>query len=328
MLGFLAVGFSGLFKGVFSTQKRATSYGELVDFESLVRITTASPQACSDSVTNLSPATARNYALTGGNPSIQSFPIGLSAQNIFVLGAAQPNFTVTAASFSAGTVMNSFDVGADKFDVVLAQLELKIRLSGQNFEVDRKFPVSLRVKRSVLTTPGVGPIQGCGQSASVTVTEWQNAGPAVVTSTATAPTKGTTTVDRVSWRRVGDSMEVVWRFQQTAGGTDGTGLTLFQLPAGARIDLVKLPFALNVVDSYAAPVGFFSRLARDNLSACTGVPYAYDQTRLKVRVLCHGWPSGGGGSSAWGAWMGTYAGLDGAGEIFLEAKVPIEGWGI
>lgn len=47
------------------------------------------------------------------------------------------------------------------------------------------------------------------------------------------PTKGTGGSDTAKWRRVGDSIEVMWQFTQTAGGTAGTGNYYYPIPNGS-----------------------------------------------------------------------------------------------
>lgn len=79
-----------------------------------------------------------------------------------------------------------------------------------------------------------------------TITEWVDAGPVQIGATTTAPTKGTTTVDNVRWRRVGQDYEVEYRFKQTTAGTDGSGGYIFTLPSGIEIDTTVHPTKANV----------------------------------------------------------------------------------
>lgn len=59
-------------------------------------------------------------------------------------------------------------------------------------------------------------------------------------ATTTPPTKGTTVRDQAIWRRIGDSLEFQYNFEQSAAGTSGSGTYLFPLPSGLSIDTSKL----------------------------------------------------------------------------------------
>ena len=71
------------------------------------------------------------------------------------------------------------------------------------------------------------------------VGDWVDTGPVVIQADTTNPTKGTIDVDRLSYRRVGDSAEIKVEFRQTTSGTAGSGEYRFPLPAGLAIDLAK-----------------------------------------------------------------------------------------
>jgi hypothetical protein len=80
-------------------------------------------------------------------------------------------------------------------------------------------------------------------------TDWVEGGEILLRCTATEACleKGATTTDRMRWRRVGDSMELVWEFvgvlHRKAGVGADDGLALFGLPLDARFDAAKLmPF--------------------------------------------------------------------------------------
>lgn len=74
------------------------------------------------------------------------------------------------------------------------------------------------------------------------VTDWQSAGPITITATVN-PTKGTTTVDRVLWRREGDSAVLRYEYNQTTAGTAGTGTYLHAIPSFLQVDTAKLSTA-------------------------------------------------------------------------------------
>lgn len=71
------------------------------------------------------------------------------------------------------------------------------------------------------------------------MTDWQSY-TAIVTATSANPTYGTTQLNTNLWRRVGDSMEIAFQFEQSSNGTAGSGTYLFPLPSGYSIDTTKI----------------------------------------------------------------------------------------
>ena len=71
-----------------------------------------------------------------------------------------------------------------------------------------------------------------------------------ITSSGTPPTKATNPdVDEAFWRRIGDSMEIMWTYEHTpadsAGATGGNGPYTFQIPPGYTIDDSKVRISSN-----------------------------------------------------------------------------------
>jgi hypothetical protein len=89
------------------------------------------------------------------------------------------------------------------------------------------------------------------------------------------PTKGTVAVDEARWRRVGDSMEILWNYRQTAAGTAGSGTYKFLIPGGYSIDSAKI-----TPSSGTAPPVVGAATAYDGTSDFTGYVHAYDSTHL------------------------------------------------
>lgn len=71
------------------------------------------------------------------------------------------------------------------------------------------------------------------------VTDWEDYGAVSVTAS-TDPSKGTTTVDKVLVKRVGDSAIIQYQYAQTAAGSAGSGTYYFDMPDGLIIDTTKL----------------------------------------------------------------------------------------
>lgn len=73
------------------------------------------------------------------------------------------------------------------------------------------------------------------------VTDWVDRGTMTIGAVSAPPSKGTTSIDKVLMRRVGDSAQFLYNYAQTgAGASAGTGDYLFSLPAGMSIDTSKI----------------------------------------------------------------------------------------
>lgn len=70
-----------------------------------------------------------------------------------------------------------------------------------------------------------------------------------ITGTTSDPTKGTVVRDNAYYRRVGDSIEVRYEFEQSAGGTAGSGTYLFSLPPNLAIDSSKVHIGTAGIES-------------------------------------------------------------------------------
>jgi hypothetical protein len=89
-----------------------------------------------------------------------------------------------------------------------------------------------------------------GQQASIegeilvpVVTEWVDNGVITVTGVTSNPTKGTTSIDKVYSRRVGDMLQAKYDLRITdSSGAAGSGHYLFALPSGLQVDTSKLNF--------------------------------------------------------------------------------------
>ena len=119
------------------------------------------------------------------------------------------------------------------------------------------------------------------------MTDWVNAGVNTITGSTSNPTKGTTTVDNLWWRRVGGNAEIRIEYKQTAAGTAGSGDYLFAIPSNLVIDTTK-------VTAFSTVVGFNAQASNPNVvgvawvsssatpSNGTGVVYVSDSTHVKI----------------------------------------------
>jgi hypothetical protein len=101
-------------------------------------------------------------------------------------------------------------------------------------------------------------------------------------ATTTAPTKGTVAVDSAMWRRVGDSMEIMYNYRQTAAGSAGSGTYLFPLPSGYTADTAKLAIA---TDSDSPVIGSANISSTTTAAAVTHTlmyPILYNSTNIAI----------------------------------------------
>jgi hypothetical protein len=116
---------------------------------------------------------------------------------------------------------------------------------------------------------------------------WTDGGAVVIEATTTNPTKGTTSVDKFWYKKVGDSIEGRVEYLQTVAGTSGSGDYLFKLPAGLEFDSTKVTFNSTVYSNSNGGnvdgiIGTCSAAyGTGNKSIHVGIAIAYDATRFR-----------------------------------------------
>lgn len=150
----------------------------------------------------------------------------------------------------------------------------------------------------------------------------------LITSTGTSPGYGTVAVNKAQWRRVGTDMLIRWDYRHSTGGSAGTGLYLFNLPANTEIDTskatVNTTFSGNGGDHSSPSLGTFATGWNDG--AWTGCLSAYSSTQLRATIGVYYDSSAGTGRSSWHASSGSPA-FDYSPLYFgISAAVPISGW--
>lgn len=131
----------------------------------------------------------------------------------------------------------------------------------------------------------------------------------------TPPTLGTGGTSLGTWRRVGDSMELHWGFNQTAAGSAGTGVYLLLLPTGYTIDLLKTPDNHSVFDDEIG-TGYMS-IGGVEYKA---VVYVHSSTQLRVDLFTAATATG-----SWSAAAQSF-GANANYRVALNAKVAISQW--
>lgn len=142
-----------------------------------------------------------------------------------------------------------------------------------------------------------------------------------VGATTTPPTEGSGVVKGAWWRRVGDSIEIRYNYNQTGAGSAGSGTYLFPLPNGLQIDLTKLNAGSGTVGVFGTAVGSGHMGEGDTTSSMKPVmvvPYSASYLRLTTDV-------NGTSSQPWGSGQSnSYA--DPTLNYSFEARVPVVGW--
>lgn len=127
-----------------------------------------------------------------------------------------------------------------------------------------------------------------------------------------APTKGTTTIDKAQWRRVGQNMEIRYQYKQTGAGSAGSGDYLFPIPSGYTIDTTNL----NVNGDQGSSVGFGSFY--DGTTGRETSMILYSTTQFKMLGL--------NGTNYSYIGSGTGALSNTAVSFSFTLTVPITGW--
>ncbi len=108
-------------------------------------------------------------------------------------------------------------------------------------------------------------------------TPWVNA-TLTIQAVTSNPTKGTNT-EKTYWRRVGAQLQVSYHYEQTGGGTAGTGMYLIVVPIGV-IDTAKMPtgdYSANTSIPTPCGYGVVGNFGTANRTLITAV---YDTTRF------------------------------------------------
>lgn len=159
----------------------------------------------------------------------------------------------------------------------------------------------------------VGPSKA---SNGAVTTDWVSY-PIVVTATSVNPVQGVGAVERAYWRRVGDSMEVMYQYVQTAAGTNATGDLLYPLPNPYLIDTTKQLVSTSPL--YIVGSGKLSDAANGDGSGFNIAPYAYNSSTLSVAVQS--------AATTWDNIGGSYANYSNTNRsMTFLARVPIQGW--
>ena len=150
-----------------------------------------------------------------------------------------------------------------------------------------------------------------------------------ITGTTSNPTFGTQTTNVAKYRRVGDTMEITYDYNQTSAGSAGSGAYLFSLPPGFSIDTnkVNLPATLPTASilSYGGSQigeGWFANTSSGNVNYSGKISFfPYNSTTIAgnadTNTALQQYPMGSSVAANFSNTVFT---------IQIKAWVPIVGW--
>jgi hypothetical protein len=153
------------------------------------------------------------------------------------------------------------------------------------------------------------------------ITEEVDAGAITIGAVTTAPTKGTTSTDKVYWHREGQFLVATYRYAQTATGSAGSGDYLFTIPDSLQVDTSQIiPYtgAVGTNISHRSVIGTGARWDSGNTHGVMHpILYSATQFRIRTDILY----------SSVSFMSSTNTPLSLAGVTFtVSIKVPIVGW--
>lgn len=188
------------------------------------------------------------------------------------------DYIVSSGTFVAGGSGVESDVIWYIYDVTNSQLiePSNIKMFSNNSSISDKFEATFQSSSSGSSYRLIAHVQSTSVSAfvlkvdNITVspqayvfgtpfTDEVDGGAITIGATTTAPTKGTTTIDKVRYHREGQFLVATYRYSQTSAGTAGSGDYLLTIPGGYQVDTSQVPVytgAINAADSQRSIIGF------------------------------------------------------------------------
>lgn len=168
-----------------------------------------------------------------------------------------------------------------------------------------------------------------GSAPGSITTPWVNYGAIPIGAVTTAPTKGTTVVDRFWARRNGPNLDVRLEYQQSSSGTNGAGAYLFTLPPAIASILGSVLFDItqNAVTTTSGSQALNNTLGHahtsDNTNSSDGELSLYSATQFRIILKTSGSNTYQYMNESTGYWgLGSTAFVS----FGANASIPIQGW--
>jgi len=207
-----------------------------------------------------------------------------------------PSTTISGISSSAGTLYSIFMTQTSTAQLRIGLHIARTSTAAATIEFD---DVQVKQDISVANTP---------------FSDWTPYS-VTVTGSSSNPTKGTTTIDQGYWRRVGDSMEIRYEYNQTAAGSAGSGSYFFSIPSNCTIDSTKV--SLSGQNGGRQSVG--TGVSYDATNLYTSAVIVDDTTHLAL-------VNQAGGGSLVGSSSFSFSNT--VSRIGFDAMVPCAGWSV
>lgn len=286
------------------TLTRTTTAGEVLNGRASFEITKAAADAQGEGV-SIDIAVPEGYR---GKQLLISFPFKINSGSLVEGDLAVYLYDVT----------NSTVIVPENNGIVGARGTLFAIATTADTTASLRFGFMFRTTSTTAVTISFDDVSVGTSKASngAVTTDWVSY-PIVVTATSVNPVQGAGAVERAYWRRVGDSMEVMYQYVQTAAGTNATGDLLYPLPNPYQIDTTKQLVSTSPL--YIVGSGKLSDAAGGDGNGFNIAPYAYNASTLSVAVQS--------AATTWDNIGGSYSnyGNTNRSMTFL-AKVPIQGW--
>jgi hypothetical protein len=135
--------------------------------------------------------------------------------------------------------------------------------------------------------------------------------------------KGTTTYDKLFWRRVGDSMEIRYHLVMTTAGDYGDGNNYIEIPEGLTADLTKIRPASGSFDFAASVLGKASIIYSSSSAVYQGHTFILnDGSGTRISAALTNTAFSGSAISGWDSALS----FDIPQRISLLATIPIAEW--
>lgn len=140
-----------------------------------------------------------------------------------------------------------------------------------------------------------------------------------VTAVSSSPSFGTNT-QLGAWRRVGDSVELIFEVNQTGAGSAGSGVYQWTLPNSWTADTTKV--IANTSQTVASNLGMFSGFNNGASQTFGGWAFLYDSTHISIYAFQ---VTGAVSANTVGS-AGNFPFSNSSQAFSFRATVPISGW--
>lgn len=263
------------------------------------------------------------------NNTTGSVSFNLKPQDLFLSGQnCEATITYTSSALAAGV---QFQVRSGSNILVSTPL------------IDTSIPRTLRlnipcgdltdtrtlVVANTSTTAGISIINAAdlyyGKATNIgtsnDTTNWTDY-PMTLGAVTTAPTRGTVTLEKAQWRKVGGDMEIRFDYRQSSAGTAGSGIYLFSLPPGFVVDTNRLPGRAGLAEITTVGNGKISPTGSSDGVTTAPLTVLYSGSfpnRVYLNYITSGETTASIGSAAYPMSSSIYS-------ISFMAKLPIQGW--